>query len=87
MDKDYRIIISLMQCTVHYYFTLNQHKDAITIINNAIELSQKYRCYDYLGILWATLANCYSILNMKDKAKVSFLFMVFCLKIYLMIVI
>ena len=69
MDKDYRIIISLMLSTVHYYFTLKQYNETITIINNAIELSNKYSCYDYLGNLWLILANIYEILNEKEKSK------------------
>lgn len=69
IDKDYRLIISLMICTIQFYFTLNMHKDTMIIINNAIEISHKYCCYDHLGNLWAVLANCYSILKDTDKAK------------------
>ena len=67
MDKDYRIIISLMLNTIHYYFSLKLYKDTITIVNNAIELSNRYSCYDCLGHLWLTLANVYEILGDKDK--------------------
>lgn len=66
MYKDYRMIISLMLNTVHYYFTLKLYEDTITIINNAIELSNKYSCYDCLGHLWLTLGNIYEILGNKD---------------------
>ena len=69
MDKDYRIIISLMICTIHFYFTLQQYDDTIIIINNAVELSHKYRCYDYLGNLWLMLANIYEILKNVEKSK------------------
>ena len=69
MDKDYRIIISMMSCTIHFYFTLKQYNDTIIIINNAVELSHKYCCYDYLGNLWLMLANIYEILNEEEKAK------------------
>jgi DNA-binding XRE family transcriptional regulator len=69
MDKDYRLIISLMISTIHFYFTLKQYNDTITIINNAIYLSQKYCCYDYLGNLWLMLANIYEILNDNEKSK------------------
>ena len=69
MEKDYRIIISLMICTVHFYFTLKQYEDTITIINNATYLSKKYSCYDYLGNLWLVLANIYEILHNDEKAK------------------
>jgi len=68
MDKNYRIIISLMQNTVHYYLSLMLYDDTITIINNAIELSNKYSCYDCLGHLWSTLATVYEILGNKEKA-------------------
>lgn len=68
-DKDYRLIISLMLCTVHFYFTLQQYNDTITIINNAVELSHKYCCYDYLGNLWMILANIYEIQGNQEKAK------------------
>lgn len=69
IERDYRLIISLMICTVQFYFTLNMYRDTMIIINNAIEVSNKYRCYDYLGNLWAVMANCYSILQNKEKAK------------------
>lgn len=69
MDKDYRIIISLMISTIHFYFTLKQYKDTVTIIKNAIDLSHKYCCYDNLGNLWLMLANIYEILNDSNKAK------------------
>lgn len=69
MDKDYRIIISMMICTIHFYFTLKQYNDTIIIINNAVELSHKYCCYDYLGNLWLMLANIYEILKEEEKAK------------------
>ena len=46
-----------------------QYEDTITIINNAIYLSQKYCCYDYLGNLWLMLANIYEILKEDSKAK------------------
>ena len=69
MDKDYRILISLIMNTVHYYFALKQYNDTIIIINNAIELSNKYSCYDYLGNLWLILANIYEILGDKEKMK------------------
>lgn len=62
-DKDYRLIISLILCTAHFYFTIKQYNDTITIINNAVELSMKYSCYDYLGNLWMLLANIYEILG------------------------
>lgn len=68
-DKDYRLIISLLLCTIHFYFTLKMYDDTITIINNAIELSYKYTCYDYLGNLWAVMGNCYSVLKDEEKAK------------------
>lgn len=69
MDKDYRIIISLMLNTIHYYFSLKLYKDTIIIVNNAIELSNRYSCYDCLGHLWLTLANLYEILGDEDKTK------------------
>jgi len=69
MDKEYRIIISLMICSIDFYFTLKLYKDTIIIINNAIELSNKYCCYDYLGNLWLVLAHIYEILDEKEKSK------------------
>ncbi len=69
MDKDYRIIISLMVSTIHFYFTLKNYDDCVTIINNAIELSHRYCCYDYLGNLWVMLANIYEILEEVEKSK------------------
>ena len=69
MDKDFRIIISIILNTAHFYFTLNMYEDTITIINNAIELSHKYSCYDYIGNLWLVLGNCYSVLKDNEKAK------------------
>lgn len=72
MDKDYRIIISLIQNTIHYYFALKMYEDTITIINNAIELSNKYACYDCLGHLWLTLACIYEILKDSDKSRAYF---------------
>jgi len=69
MDKEYRLIISLMICTIHFYFTLKQYDDTIIIINNAISLSQKYCCYDYLGNLWLMIANIYEILHNEEKSK------------------
>ena len=70
MDKDYRIFISLLLNTVHYYFSLKMYQDTIIIINNAIELSHKYSCYDCLGHLWLTLANIYEILGDEQKMKI-----------------
>lgn len=67
MDKDYRTIISLILNTIHYYFTLKLYKDTITIINNAIELSNRYSCYDCFGHLWLNLADIYQILGDKEK--------------------
>lgn len=69
MDKDYRIFISLLLNTAHYYFSLKLYEDTIIIINNAIELSNKYTCYDCLGTLWLTLANIYEILGNTEKMK------------------
>lgn len=69
INKDYRLIISLILNTSHFYFTLKLYDDTITIINNAIELSHKYCCYDYMGNLWLILASIYDILGDKDKAK------------------
>ena len=68
-DRDYRMIISLLECTIHFYFTLKLYNDTIIIINNAIELSQKYCCYDHLGSLWMILANIYEILGDDKSAK------------------
>lgn len=69
MDKDYRIFISLLLNTAHYYFALKLYQDTIIIINNAIELSNKYSCYDCLGNLWLLLANIYEILGDSEKMK------------------
>lgn len=68
-DKDYRIIIALLLNTAHFYSTLNMHNDTLIILNNAIEVSNKYCCYDYLGNLWMVMANCYNILGDIEKAK------------------
>ena len=68
-EKEYRVIISLLICTIHFYFTLKLYSDTITIINNAIDLSHKFCCYDCLGSLWLMLANIYEILKDEEKAK------------------
>ena len=68
VDKDYRLIITLMTSTIHFFFTLKQYDDTIIVVNNAIDLSHKYSCYDCLGNLWLMLANIYEILGEKDKS-------------------
>lgn len=69
MDRDYTIIIPLMISTAHFYSTLKLYDDTVIIINNAIELSQKHCCYNFLGNLWMMLGNIYEIQNDLSKSK------------------